>query len=456
MHPYISMKMEEKKLYIETYGCQMNVADSEVVASIMQMDGFELIEKPEDADCIIVNTCSVRDNAEQKVIQRLVYFNALRKKKKGHFSLGVIGCMAERVQDDLIKKYGVDFVAGPDAYLDIPNLVGSVEQGQKAINVQLSTTETYKDVLPARIGKNISGFISIMRGCNNFCSYCIVPYTRGRERSREPQSILAELADLRERGFKEVTLLGQNVNSYRYSEGENVIEFPDLLALVAEAAPDMRIRFTTSHPKDMSDRTLEVIAAHKNLCRFIHLPVQSGSNKILKLMNRKYTREWYLDRIAAIRRILPDASIGTDVFCGFHDETEEDHQQTLSLMREAAFDMAFMFKYSERPGTYAAKHLPDTVSEETKIRRLNEIIALQNELSAVSNHNDIGKRFEILVEGFSKRSKEELFGRTSQNKVVIIPRAGRHIGELEQVEITEASAATLKGIVVEDGCKKLA
>lgn len=455
MHPYISMKMEEKKLYIETYGCQMNVADSEVVASIMQMDGFELIEKPEDADCIIVNTCSVRDNAEQKVIQRLVYFNALRKKKKGHFSLGVIGCMAERVQDDLIK-YGVDFVAGPDAYLDIPNLVGSVEQGQKAINVQLSTTETYKDVLPARIGKNISGFISIMRGCNNFCSYCIVPYTRGRERSREPQSILAELADLRERGFKEVTLLGQNVNSYRYSEGENVIEFPDLLALVAEAAPDMRIRFTTSHPKDMSDRTLEVIAAHKNLCRFIHLPVQSGSNKILKLMNRKYTREWYLDRIAAIRRILPDASIGTDVFCGFHDETEEDHQQTLSLMKEAGFDMAFMFKYSERPGTYAAKHLPDTVSEETKIRRLNEIIALQNELSAVSNHNDIGKRFEILVEGFSKRSKEELFGRTSQNKVVIIPRAGRHIGELVQVEITEASAATLKGIVVEDGCKKLA
>lgn len=448
--------MEDKKLYIETYGCQMNVADSEVVASIMQMDGFELIEKPEDADCIIVNTCSVRDNAEQKVIQRLVYFNALRKKKKGHFSLGVIGCMAERVQDDLIKKYGVDFVAGPDAYLDIPNLVGSVEQGQKAINVQLSTTETYKDVLPARIGKNISGFISIMRGCNNFCSYCIVPYTRGRERSREPQSILSELVDLRERGFKEVTLLGQNVNSYRYVEGDKLIEFPDLLALVAEAAPNMRIRFTTSHPKDMSDRTLEVIAAHKNLCRFIHLPVQSGSNKILKLMNRKYTREWYLDRIAAIRRILPDASIGTDVFCGFHDETEEDHQQTLSLMKEAAFDMAFMFKYSERPGTYAAKHLPDTVSEETKIRRLNEIIALQNGLSAVSNHNDIGKRFEILVEGFSKRSKEELFGRTSQNKVVIIPRAGRHIGELVQVEITEASAATLKGIVVEDGCKKLA
>lgn len=456
MHPYISMKMEEKKLYIETYGCQMNVADSEVVASIMQMDGFELIEQPEEADCIIVNTCSVRDNAEQKVIQRLIYFNALRKKKKGHFSLGVIGCMAERVQDELIKEHGVDFVAGPDAYLDIPNLVGSVEQGQKAINVQLSTTETYKDVLPARIGKNISGFISIMRGCNNFCSYCIVPYTRGRERSREPQSILAELADLRERGFKEVTLLGQNVNSYRYSEGENVIEFPDLLALVAEAAPDMRIRFTTSHPKDMSDRTLEVIAAHKNLCRFIHLPVQSGSNKILKLMNRKYTREWYLDRIAAIRRILPDASIGTDVFCGFHDETEDDHQQTLSLMREAAFDMAFMFKYSERPGTYAAKHLPDTVSEEIKIRRLNEIIALQNELSAVSNHNDIGKRFEILVEGFSKRSKEELFGRTSQNKVVIIPRAGRHIGELVQVEITEASAATLKGIVVEDGCNIIA
>lgn len=441
--------MNNDKLYIETYGCQMNVADSEVVAAIMQTDGYALTDTAETADTIIINTCSVRDNAEQKVIQRLQYFNSLRKKKKARFALGVIGCMAERVQEELINSHGVDFVAGPDAYMDIPHLVASVKQGEKAINVSLSTTETYRDILPARIGKTLSGFISIMRGCNNFCSYCIVPYTRGRERSRDPQSILNELDDLRKRGYKEVTLLGQNVNSYCFQQEIGTpITFPDLLTLVAESAPDMRIRFTTSHPKDMSDRTLEVIAAHPNLCRFIHLPVQSGSNKILKLMNRKYTREWYLDRIQAIRRILPDASIGTDVFCGFHDETEEDHQATLTLMREAAFDMAFMFKYSERPGTYASKHLPDTVDEETKIRRLNEIIALQNELSATSNQQDIGKTFEVLVEGFSKRSQEELYGRTSQNKVVIFPREGRHIGETIQVRITEASAATLKGEVL--------
>lgn len=437
----------EKKLYIETYGCQMNVADSEVVAAIAQMAGFELAEDVALADVVILNTCSIRDNAEQKVIQRLLFLQGLKKKRK-HLIVGVIGCMAERIQNELITEYQVDFVAGPDAYLDIPNLIGSVEQGHKAINVELSTTETYKDVIPSRIGKTISGFVSIMRGCNNFCSYCIVPYTRGRERSRDVASILNEVADLRNRGFKEVTLLGQNVNSYKYIQDDNTVEFPDLLRLVAEAAPDMRIRFTTSHPKDMSDRTLEVIAQYHNLCKFIHLPVQSGSNKILKSMNRKYTREWYLDRIAAIKRIIPEASIGTDVFCGFHDETEEDHQETMSLMREVGFDMAFTFKYSERPGTYASKHLPDNVDESVKLRRLNELIALQNELSNQSNKKDVGKIMEVLVEGFSKRSKDELFGRTSQNKVVIIPREGRKIGEFVSVKITEVSSATLKGVVI--------
>lgn len=439
--------LNDKKLFIETYGCQMNVADSEVVASIMQMDGFELTDKITDADAIFVNTCSIRDNAEQKIVNRLKYFQSLKRKNK-KLVVGVIGCMAERVKDELIDEHGVNIVVGPDAYLDIPNLIGHVEKGEKAINVELSTTETYQDVLPSRIGNPISGFISIMRGCNNFCSYCIVPYTRGRERSRDVESILKELRDLQAKNFKEVTLLGQNVNSYRYENGSEVVEFPDLLRIVAEAAPDIRIRFTTSHPKDMSDKTLEMIAKYPNLCRFIHLPVQSGSNRILKLMNRKYTREWYLDRIAAIKRIIPDATIGTDVFCGFHSETEEEHQETLSLMREVGFDMAFMFKYSERPGTMAAKNLPDDISEEVKIRRLNEIIALQNELSNISNQNDIGKEFEVLVEGFSKRSKEQLFGRTSQNKVVIFPRAGRRIGETIKVKINNATSATMFGDVL--------
>lgn len=438
----------DSKFYIETYGCQMNVADSEVVAAIMQTAGFNLTEELAEANIAIINTCSIRDNAEQKVIQRLKFLQSQKKKNK-HLHIGVIGCMAERIKDSLITEHGVDFVVGPDAYLDIPHLIGSVERGEKAINIELSTTETYKDIIPRRIGKNISGFVSIMRGCNNFCSYCIVPYTRGRERSRDVTSILNELHDLQQRGFKEATLLGQNVNSYHYEQDGQVVEFPDLLEIVANDVPDMRIRFTTSHPKDMSGRTLEVIAAHKNLCKFIHLPVQSGSNKILKAMNRKYTREWYLDRIAAIKRILPDASIGTDIFCGFHDETEEDHQETLSLMREVGFDMSFNFKYSERPGTYAAKHLPDNIDEATKLRRLNEIIALQNELSYKSNQRDIGKITEVLVEGFSKRSREELYGRNSQNKVVIFPREGRKIGETIQVRITEATAATLKGEVVE-------
>lgn len=438
----------DSKFYIETYGCQMNVTDSEVVAAIMQTAGFNLTEELAEANIAIINTCSIRDNAEQKVIQRLKFLQSQKKKNK-HLHIGVIGCMAERIKDSLITEHGVDFVVGPDAYLDIPHLIGSVERGEKAINIELSTTETYKDIIPRRIGKNISGFVSIMRGCNNFCSYCIVPYTRGRERSRDVTSILNELHDLQQRGFKEATLLGQNVNSYHYEQDGQVVEFPDLLEIVANDVPDMRIRFTTSHPKDMSGRTLEVIAAHKNLCKFIHLPVQSGSNKILKAMNRKYTREWYLDRIAAIKRILPDASIGTDIFCGFHDETEEDHQETLSLMREVGFDMSFNFKYSERPGTYAAKHLPDNIDEATKLRRLNEIIALQNELSYKSNQRDIGKITEVLVEGFSKRSREELYGRNSQNKVVIFPREGRKIGETIQVRITEATAATLKGEVVE-------
>ncbi len=436
----------EKKLFIETYGCQMNVADSEVVASIMQMAGYTLCDKIEEADAIFVNTCSIRDNAEQKVLSRLAYFQSLRKHHKP-LVIGVLGCMAERVREQLVTENGVDLVAGPDSYLDLPNLVGAAERGEKAVNVELSTTETYREVIPSRIGLNrISGFISIMRGCNNFCSYCIVPYTRGRERSREPESILGELADLKAKGFKEVTLLGQNVNSYRYERPDGtVVDFPALLAMVAQAAGEMRVRFTTSHPKDMSDETLHVIAAWPNLCRHIHLPVQSGSNRILKLMNRKYTREWYLDRIAAIRRILPGCGITTDMFSGFHSETEEDFEETLSLMREVGFDSSFLFKYSERPGTYASKHLPDDVPEEVKIVRLQRMIDLQNELSLESNRRDIGHEFEVLVEGFSKRSREQLFGRTSQNKVVVFDKGSHRIGELVRVRVTDASSATLLG-----------
>ena len=436
----------EKKLFIETYGCQMNVADSEVVASIMQMAGYALCDKIEEADAIFVNTCSIRDNAEQKVLSRLAYFQSLRKHHKP-LVIGVLGCMAERVREQLVAENGVDLVAGPDSYLDLPNLVGAAERGEKAVNVELSTTETYREVIPSRIGLNrISGFISIMRGCNNFCSYCIVPYTRGRERSREPESILGELADLKAKGFKEVSLLGQNVNSYRYERPDgSVVDFPALLAMVAQAAGEMRVRFTTSHPKDMSDETLHVIAAWPNLCRHIHLPVQSGSNRILKLMNRKYTREWYLDRIAAIRRILPGCGITTDMFSGFHSETEEDFEETLSLMREVGFDSAFLFKYSERPGTYASKHLPDDVPEEVKIARLQRMIDLQNELSLESNRRDIGHEFEVLVEGFSKRSREQLFGRTSQNKVVVFDKGNHCIGQRVRVRVTDASSATLLG-----------
>ena len=432
-----------KKLFIETYGCQMNVADSEVIASVMKMAGYETCKSLDEADAVLLNTCSVRENAENKIYNRLETLYSLKKKRP--LIVGVVGCMAERVKEDLIEHHHVDLVAGPDSYLSLPELFAAVEVGEKAINVELSTTETYRDVIPDRVcGGHVSGFVSIMRGCNNFCHYCIVPYTRGRERSREVDSILNEVKDLNEKGFKEVTLLGQNVNSYQCGE----IGFPQLLAIVAEAAPDMRIRFTTSHPKDMSDETLEVIASHKNICRHIHLPVQSGSNHILKLMNRKYTREWYLDRVAAIRRILPDCGLTTDIFVGYHSEKEEDHQLSLSLMREVGYDSAFMFKYSERPGTYASKHLPDDVPEETKIRRLNEMIALQNELSAESYKKDVGKVFEILVEGVSKRSKEQLFGRTPQNKVVVFDRGNHHIGDFVMVKVLESSSATLKGVEI--------
>ena len=440
----------EKKLFIETYGCQMNVADSEVVASVMQMEGYRLTENLKEADAVFVNTCSIRDNAEQRVVQRLEYLNAIKKQKKGKMIIGVLGCMAERAKTDLIDTYKADIVIGPDAYLDLPNLVGLAEQGEKAINVELSKTETYKDVIPLKIGGGITGFVSIMRGCDKFCTYCIVPFTRGRERSREPESILNEIRDMQQKGFKEVTLLGQNVNSYLYDDGNRKIDFPSLLEIVAQAFPTMRIRFTTSHPKDMTDRTIEVIAQYRNLCNFIHLPVQSGSSRMLKLMNRKYDREWYLDRIAAIRHIIPDCGLSTDIMCGFHSETEEDHRETLSLMREVRFDSAFMFKYSERPGTFAAKRLEDNVPEEVKVRRLQEIIDLQNQLSHQSNQNDVGKTFEVLVEGFSKRSREQLFGRTDQNKVVIFDKQNYHVGDLVTVRITGHTSATLFGETIID------
>lgn len=430
---------DNKLLYIETYGCQMNVADSEVVASIMEMAGYTLTDSIDRADAVLLNTCSIRDNAEQKIISRLRALAAERR-KRGRLLIGVIGCMAERVQRELVEKHGVDIVAGPDAYLDLPALFASAENGQAAVNVELSTTETYRDVMPTRIpGQTVSGFVSIMRGCNNFCSYCIVPYTRGRERSRPVDSILGEVADLRSRGFKEVTLLGQNVNSYL--DGET--DFAALLAAVAEAAPDMRVRFTTSHPKDMSDAIIDTIASHANICRHIHLPVQSGSNAVLKAMNRKYTREWYLDRIAAIRSRIPDCGISTDLFTGFHGETEEDFQETLDLMREVGFDSAFMFKYSERPGTLASRTMPDNVPEEVKIERLNRMIALQNEMSAASNRADIGREFDVLVEGVAKRSREQMVGRTSQNKTAVFARGDAKVGQTRRVRVLDTTSATL-------------
>ncbi len=450
----------------------MNVADSEVVASVMKMAGYEVCQSVDEADAVFLNTCSVRDNAEQKILNRLEALNAMRGGGR-RLIIGVLGCMAERVKDELINHHHADLVAGPDAYLTLPDLIAQAETGHKAMNIELSTTETYRDIVPQRIcGTHVGGFVSIMRGCNNFCHYCIVPYTRGRERSRDPESILREVADLHSRGYKEVTLLGQNVNSYRsphllprQGEGQATLEstdnttcqapsptgrdgvglFPQLLALVAETFPDMRVRFTTSHPKDMSDETLHVIAAHENICRHIHLPVQSGSDRILRLMNRKYTREWYMGRVEAIRRIIPDCSITTDIFVGYHSETEEDHRLSLSLMKEVGYDSAFMFKYSERPGTYASKHLPDDVPEDVKLRRLNEMIQLQTQISAERNAMDVGREFDVLVEGFSKRSREQLFGRTSQNKVVVFDKGAHRIGDTVRVKITSSSSATLKG-----------
>ena len=435
-----------KRVYIETYGCQMNVADSEVVASIMQMDGFHLTEDPELADAILLNTCSVRDNAEQKVLNRLEYYHYIRKKRRRKVTIGVLGCMAERAKGELIEKHHVDLVVGPDSYLDLPNLVGAVERGEKAINVELSTSETYKDVLPLKIGGvHISGFVSIMRGCNDFCSYCIVPYTRGRERSRELESIIREVKDLASKNYREVTLLGQNVNSYRFVDGDRVYDFADLLEAVALAVPEMRIRFTSPHPKDMDDRAIQAMAKHPNICKHIHLPAQSGNDRILKLMKRNYTRAWYLERVAAIRAVMPDCAITSDLFCGFHDETEEDFQDTLSLMREVGYDASFMFKYSERPGTYAAKYLEDNIPEEVKIRRLQEMIDLQNQLSLESNKRDVGKVVEVLIEGFSKRSREQLFGRTQQNKVVVFDKQGYRVGQYVEVLVEDATAATLLG-----------
>lgn len=443
--------MEQRKLFIETYGCQMNVADSEVVAAVLKERNYTVVNTPEEADTIFLNTCSVRDNAEQRIWGRLAHYKSLKKKNKD-LIVGVLGCMAERVADEFIEKKAADLVAGPDAYRDLPYLIDKVRDGEKAINVELSTIETYDKITPVRIGdQSISGFVSIMRGCNNFCTYCIVPYTRGRERSRDPQDILNEVQDLSSKGYKEVTLLGQNVNSYQWlPEGQRKpVKFWDLLDMVAQVDPQMRIRFTTSHPKDMSDKVLQTMARHHNLCKHIHLPVQSGSSKVLKAMNRKYDREWYLKRIEAIRTILPDCGITTDVFTGFCGETEEDHQDTLQLMETVRFDSAFMFKYSERPGTYAHKHLSDDVPEETKIRRLNEIIALQNRISLENNKADIGKTFEVLTEGTSKKSVDMLFGRSSQNKVVVFPRHNFKKGDIVRVTITDCTQTTLIGKIEE-------
>ena len=442
-----------KKLYIETYGCQMNVADSEVVASVMQMAGYELAEHEEEADAIFLNTCSVRENAENKIYHRLETLYA-EKKKGRSVILGVLGCMAERVKDDLIENHHANLVCGPDSYLTLPDLVAQCEQGGNAINIELSKTETYRDIVPQRIGGNrVSGFVSIMRGCNNFCHYCIVPYTRGRERSRDAESILREVRDLRERGFKEVTLLGQNVNSYGLSPSgkreEGAVSFAELLRMVAREVPGMRVRFTTSNPEDMTEDILHAIADEPNICKHIHFPAQSGSDKILKLMNRKYTRQQYLDTVSAIRRIIPGCGLTTDIFVGYHDETPEDHAETLSLVREVGFDSAFMFKYSERPGTYAAKHLPDNVPEEVKIERLNELIHLQTEISAERNREDEGKEYDVLVEGFSKRSRQQLMGRTEQNKAVVFDKGNHHIGEIVRVRITGSTSATLLGEALE-------
>jgi tRNA-2-methylthio-N6-dimethylallyladenosine synthase len=438
-----------KKLFIETYGCQMNVADSEVVAAVMKMAGYETCDTIDDADAVFLNTCSIRDNAEQKIYHRLETLEAERKKGR-QIILGVLGCMAERVKNELVDRHHVNLVCGPDSYLNLPDMIAQCENGNNAVDIELSKTETYRDIIPQRIGlSKVSGFVSIMRGCNNFCHYCIVPYTRGRERSRDVESILREVADLREKGFKEVTLLGQNVNSYGLSPSgkmeEGATTFAQLLRKVAQSVPGMRVRFTTSNPEDMTEDILHAIAEEPNLCKHIHFPVQSGSNKVLRLMNRKYTREDYLQKVEAIRRIIPGCGLTTDIFVGYHDESEEDFRETLSLVEQVKFDSAFMFKYSERPGTYAAAHLPDNVPEETKIARLNELIKLQTEISAQQNKADEGKVFDVLVESFSKRSRTQLMGRTEQNKAVVFDKGNHHIGEIVRVKINGSTSATLFG-----------
>ena len=440
-----------KKLYIETYGCQMNFGDSEIVTSILQDEGWRYTEQIAEADAILLNTCSIRDNAEQRIWGRLREIDRYRKAKPS-MVVGVIGCMAERLKERLTEgEYAVDVVAGPDAYRDLPRLLAVAEAGGHGVNVELSREETYAEITPVRLDKNgVTAFVSIMRGCNNYCSYCVVPYTRGIERSRDPHTIVAEARALFEAGYREVTLLGQNVNSYRWEQNDEKIGFPDLIRMVAEISPLLRVRFATSHPKDISDRLLETMASMPNICRHIHLPAQSGSSRMLELMNRKYTREWYLDRIAAIRRYMPDCSITTDLISGFCTETEEDHQLTMSLMREVGYSSAFMFKYSERPGTRSQKTMTDDVPEQEKIRRLNEVIALQNELSLESNRRDVGKEFTVLVEGTSKRSEEQLFGRTSQNKVVVFDRHGYGKGDYVRVRVTSCSSATLLGEAIEE------
>lgn len=439
-----------KKLYIETYGCQMNVADSEVVAAVMQMAGYEPCASLAEADAVFLNTCSVRAGAENKVFARLDTLHAERRKGR-RMLLGVLGCMAERVKDELIEAHHADIVAGPDAYLSLPDLVAQAERGAKAIDTQLSRSETYRDVVPLRLPfvRPTGGFVSITRGCDNFCHYCIVPYTRGRERSRDVQSILREVADLHEKGYKEVTLLGQNVNSYRSEGGDGTTDFPRLLRRVARSVPDMRVRFTTSHPKDMSDDTLYAIADEPNVCPHVHLPVQSGSNSVLRAMNRRYTREWYMERVEAIRRIVPGCGLSTDIFVGYCGETADDHRQSLSLLREVGYDSAFMFKYSERPGTYASRHLPDDVPEEVKNERLAEMIALQTQLSAEANRRDVGRIYDVLIEGTSKRSSEQMCGRTGQNKMVVVNKGHIRTGETVRVRITGSTSATLFGEIVE-------
>lgn len=443
-----------EKIYIETYGCQMNFADSEVIAAILTKAGYGICESVKEADFILINTCAIRDNAEQRVRHRVRELKALQNRRH-NLRVGVLGCMAERLQSRLMtEEENVSFVCGPDAYRRLPEMLAQVRNGQKAAEVELSTTETYAEIEPVRLGGNgISAYISIMRGCQNYCAYCVVPYTRGRERSRDPETIVHEARTLFEQGYREVTLLGQNVNSYGLTpsgEGSGKhVDFPDLLELVAQIDPRLRVRFATSHPKDLSDKLLEVMAKYPNICRCIHLPVQSGSNRMLMLMNRKYTVEWYLDRVAAIRRAMPDCSITTDVIAGFSTETLEDHEATLDLFRKVRYDYAYMFKYSLREGTYAWKHLSDDIPEVEKTRRLNEIIALQGEIALENNKLEVGKEYEVLVEGESHRSKEQLFGRNSQNKVIVFDRGDAQPGTYRRVRVKSCTAATLLGELIQ-------